>query len=205
MTLPLPPMKHTLLITLSGSLAASAALEWAVALPGATPAEADWQPCLRRPDGRWRLASATDGTGSSPRHHLEPGLFANLALRYRMTAAGPWSAVASERKEIVIAALTPEQQSVPPAPAGADWSALAPFTAVTDTGSLETAAFALSGAASGAVAVAWTEAAVPAEADWRPCIALGEDHWRLDGPLAHDPTAIAIRLRLHPELSLIHI
>ena len=199
MTLPLPPMKHTLLITLSGSLAASAALEWAVALPGATPAEADWQPCLRRPDGRWRLASATDGTGSSPRHHLEPGLFANLALRYRMTAAGPWSAVASERKEIVIAALTPEQQSVPPAPAGADWSALAPFTAVTDTGSLETAAFALSGAASGAVAVAWTEAAVPAEADWRPCIALGEDHWRLDGPLAHDPTAIAIRLRLHPE------
>ena len=56
-----------------------------------------------------------------------------------------------------------------------------------------------SGAASGAVAVAWTEAAVPAEADWRPCIALGEDHWRLDGPLAHDPTAIAIRLRLHPE------
>ena len=160
MTLPLPPMKHTLLITLSGSLAASAALEWAVALPGATPAEADWQPCLRRPDGRWRLASATDGTGSSPRHHLEPGLFANLALRYRMTAAGPWSAVASERKEIVIAALTPEQQSVPPAPAGADWSALAPFTAVTDTGSLETAAFALSGAASGAVAVAWTEGAV---------------------------------------------
>lgn len=186
-------MKHTLHLTLSGPLAAAVAVEWTEA---AAPAEADWHPCLRRPDGGWRLSSRDPGAGGSPQRHLrEPGLFAGLGLRYRMSAEGQWSPVPTERKEITIVAVTPEQQSAPPAPAGTDWSALAPVSVA----GVETAAFTLAGLASGAVAVAWTEAATPAEADWRPCIALGEDRWRLGAPLAHDPTRVTIRYRLSPE------
>ena len=184
-------LKHTLLITLSGSLAGAVAVEWTDA---AAPGETDWQPCQRRHDGSWRLASR-DPAASPQRHLREPGLFAGLGLRYRMTAQGPWSPVPTERKEITIVAVTPEQQSAPPAPASTDWSALA----LVSVEGVETAAFTLAGRASGAVAVAWTEAATPAEADWRPCIALGEDRWRLGAPLAHDPTKVTIRYRLSPE------
>ena len=167
---------YTVVLELAGPLAGAAAVEWTdVAAPQGSGS--GWEPCLRLGDGRWRLSSH-DLAVVRPRHWRDPGLFANIAIRYRLTAGGPWSPVSASRKEITIVALTQEEEVSPAAVAAKDWSAPEPVELAP--GSF-TAAFALSGAAASAAAVDWTVAAAPAAADWRPCAALGAGRWRLDG------------------------
>ena len=77
-----------------------------------------------------------------------------------------------------------------------DWTALEAFDL---GGGLFTAAFGLGGAAEGAVAVDWTAAPTPGAADWAPCIALGSERWRLDGPgsaISEGVLTVGIRYRL---------
>ena len=64
-------MRYTVTFELRGALAAAVAVEWTEA---DIPADsgAGWRPCLRLPDGRWRLSShdlagrRPDATGASP-------------------------------------------------------------------------------------------------------------------------------------------
>ena len=108
-------MPYTVVIKLAGPLAGAAAVEWTdVAAPQGSGS--GWEPCLRLGDGRWRLSSH-DLTVVRPRHWRDPGLFANIGIRYRLTAGGPWSPVSASRKEITIVALTPEEEA-PPAVVG---------------------------------------------------------------------------------------
>ena len=192
-------MRYTVAFRLRGALADAVAVEWTDAAAPQASARG-WEACVRLDDGAWRFASHDIGPAAQG-HWREPGLFANIGLRYRLSPAGPWSPVSESRKEIVLVAVTEDAAPLPLA--AADWSALEPF----DLGARSfTGAFELYGAAAAAVEVDWS-AAPGAGADWRPCTALGEERWRLGG--AGDDAAyrcaagetiagVALRYRLAP-------
>lgn len=89
---------YTVTLALTGLLAGAVAVEWT---NDPVPADSGrgWEPCLRLPDGAWRFASHDPAAGL---HRRGPGRFADLAIRYRLEPAGPWSAASASRKEIVI-------------------------------------------------------------------------------------------------------
>ena len=155
-------MKYSIVFKLKDGLAEAVAVEWTDRADPRGSADG-WEPCVRLLSGDWRISSygATDGRAA---HWRDPGLFDNVGLRYRLAAAGPWSAVSEGRKAITIVAVTPA------ALAAADWTPLAPADAGGAIG-----AFALHGAAAGAGAVQWSRAGA---ADWQPCLALGDGRWR---------------------------
>ena len=183
-------MRYAVTFELRGALAAAASVEWTEA---ATPADADWQPCLRLPDGRWRFAGH-DSAGNGGVHWRSPGRFGNIGLRYRQTADGPWSPVSADRKEIDIVAVSPDDQ--PPAARAADWSAPVAYTL---PGGGRSGAVVLGGAAAAAVAVQWTAAAAPGEADWRDAVALADGRWHLGAAVAGNLDGIGLRYRLAAE------
>ncbi len=176
-------MKYTVIFKLSGALAQAVAVEWTdVAAP--LTSGTGWEPCLRLENGDWRLSSY--GVGRA-QHWRDPGVFANIGLRYRLTAGGPWSPISASRKAITIVAVTEE----PAALTAADWSALDP----RDLGDGTVAgAFELHAGAAAAVAVDWAAADA---AVWQPCLALGGGRWRLAGTEPGRPGAqIVLRYRL---------
>lgn len=85
-------------LSLTGPLAAAVAVEW-TNLPQPVASGQGWEPCLRQPDGTWRFASHDPLAGL---HRRAPGRFGDLAIRYRLEPAGPWSASPLSRKEIVV-------------------------------------------------------------------------------------------------------
>lgn len=91
---------YTVVMRLSGALADAVALEWTNS-PAPVDSGLGWEPCLRLADGTWRFSSH-DAFGANPPHRRDPGVFADLTIRYRLSATGPWSAAAANRKEIVI-------------------------------------------------------------------------------------------------------
>lgn len=120
-------MKHyTVTLRLSGAVANAVAVEWT---DKATPLEGGqgWEPCLRQPDGAWRFSSRVPLGAEAP-HRREPGVFGNLAIRCRLTPAGPWSPASTSRKEIVIVAVTEEPGPTPAGPV-APFVLAAPFLA----------------------------------------------------------------------------
>ena len=155
-------MKYSIVFKLKDALAAAVAVEWTDRADPRGSGDG-WEPCVRLRNGDWRISSygATDGRAA---HWRDPGLFDNIGLRYRLAAAGPWSAVSEGRKAITIVAVAPA------ALAAADWTPLAPADAGGAIG-----AFALHGAAAGAGAVEWSRAGA---ADWQPCLDLGDGRWR---------------------------
>ena len=155
-------MKYSIVFKLKGALAEAVAVEWTDRADPRGSADG-WEPCVRLRNGDWRIFSygATDGRAA---HWRDPGLFDNIGLRYRLAAAGPWSAVSEGRKAITIVAVAPA------ALAAADWTPLAPADAGGAIG-----AFALNGAAAAAGAVEWSRAGA---ADWQPCLDLGDGRWR---------------------------
>ncbi len=161
-------MRHTVVFTLKGTPAQAVAVEWTdQAAPQGSAA--GWEACLRLADGSWRLA----GHGAeATAHWREPGPFAGLALRYRLSPAGPWSPISAERKEIVLVAVE-DPGAVPPALAAADWSI--PEPVALDGGGL-TGAVRLSGPGAGAAAVEWTDGE---SGIWEACLPHdAADRWR---------------------------
>ena len=114
-------MKYSIVFKLKDALAAAVAVEWTDRADPRGSGDG-WEPCVRLLSGDWRISSygATDGRAA---HWRDPGLFDNVGLRYRLAAAGPWSAVSEGRKAITIVAVTPA------ALAAADWTPLAPADA----------------------------------------------------------------------------
>jgi len=147
-------MKYSLLLTLRGALEAAVAVEW-TDQDAPEGSGAGWEPCLRQPDGTWRLSSVAPAV--APRHRRDPGLFANIGLRYRLEAAGPWSEASASRKDFVILDVTEEPDdgagggSEPPAPPAAPVLLAAP--SLTGAG--------LIGVALSADAGLWTSAETP--------------------------------------------
>lgn len=158
-------MRQTVTVRLSGALAAAVAVEWTDRAAPVDSADG-WQACQRLANGDWRFASHTAGAGAEWR---APGLFANVALRYRLTPAGPWSPISAGRKEITL--VVPADPR--PAPlAAADWSGPVP---VEVAGGF-TGHVVLTRAA---VAVEWCADGV---ADWQACVPVGDGvagAWRL--------------------------
>jgi hypothetical protein len=95
---------YTVIVRLEGALADVVALEWTNTAAPVDSGEG-WEPCLRQPDGAWRFSSQDFSAMDQP-HRREPGPFGDLAIRYRLSAAGPWSLISETRKEIVILAET---------------------------------------------------------------------------------------------------
>ena len=155
-------MKYSIVFKLKGAIAEAVAVEWTDRAEPKGSGDG-WEPCVRLKNGDWRIFSygATDGRAA---HWRDPGLFDNIGLRYRLAAAGRWSAVSEGRKAITIVAVAPA------ALAAADWTPLAPADAGGAIG-----AFVLSGAAAGARAVEWSRAGA---VDWQPCLDLGAGRWR---------------------------
>ena len=184
-------MRYSVTFELRGALAAAVAVQWTDA---AAPAEAgaDWRPCLRLPDGRWRLAGH-DSAGSAAALWRAPGRLGNVGLRYRLAAGGPWSPVSADRKEIDIVAVSPDDP--PPAARAGDWSVPAAFAL---PGGGRSGAFVLGGVAAAAVAVQWAAAGAgaPAEADWRDAVALADGRWHLGQAVAGNLDGLAVRYRL---------
>lgn len=132
-------MKYTLVFTLRGALSDAVAVEW-TDQDAPAGSGAGWEPCLRRADGTWRLSSVDPV--AAPRHRRDPGLFANIGLRYRLEATGPWSEASASRKEIVILDMTEEPDpdtgggdggGEPPAPPAAPLLITAPVLAGAGT------------------------------------------------------------------------
>ncbi|MBP7003001.1 hypothetical protein [Amaricoccus sp.] len=91
---------YTVTLRLAPAIAGAVAVEWTNA---AAPVDSGrgWEPCLRLDDGAWRFSSV-DPAAAEAAHRRRPGPFADLAIRYRLEPAGPWSAAADPRKDIVI-------------------------------------------------------------------------------------------------------
>lgn len=200
-------MRYTVAFKLNGSLAAAAAVEWTDAQAPRDSA-AGWEACVRRANGDWRFSSH-DIAPEAQRHWRGPGLFGNIGLRYRLTAAGPWSPISAGRKEITLIEVTDAIPDAPPALTAEQWSAP---EAHDLGGGVFTAAFALAGAAAAAQAVEWAlvaagDAAV-ADGGWELCVPLGDGRWRLGGSgtgRGHEILpggaleGIALRYRLGPD------
>jgi hypothetical protein len=91
-------MKNTVVFQLHAALAEAVAVEW-TDHPAPAASGAGWEPCERLGAGRWRMASSDP---AAPVHLRGPGLFAGIAIRYRLSPAGAWSPISAERKEIVL-------------------------------------------------------------------------------------------------------
>jgi len=193
-------MKYAIIVQLHGAPAAAVAVEWT---PAASPAEggADWRPCQRLANGRWRLAGHVSAEGAGPLWR-DPGLLGNIGVRYRLTAGGPWSPASADRKEIDIAALN--EDDAPRAARADEWSVPGAFTL---PGGGRSGAFVLGGAPAAAVAVQWAAVSAPvsapvsppAEADWRDAVALADGRWHLGAVVEGNLDRLAIRWRLTPE------
>jgi hypothetical protein len=106
-------MRYTAAFRLRGALASAVAVEWTdAAQPRAS--NAGWEACVRLPNGDWRFADH-DGP-AAPGSWREPGLFANIGLRYRLSASGPWSPVSATRKAIVLGGGAEEPVTPPEEP-----------------------------------------------------------------------------------------
>jgi hypothetical protein len=102
---------YTVSLRLNGPLADAVAVErTAQAIPD--DSGQGWEPCLRRPDGTWRFTSHDLSAAEQP-HRRAPGAFGDIAIRFRLSAAGAWSAASESRKEIEIVVVT-EENPVPP-------------------------------------------------------------------------------------------
>jgi hypothetical protein len=130
-------MKYTLFFTLRGALEDAVAVEW-TDQDAPEGSGAGWEPCLRQADGSWRLSSFEPAT--APRHRRDPGLFANIGLRYRLEATGPWSEASASRKDFVILDVTETPDDgegdgggEPPAPPAAPLLITAPVIAGAGT------------------------------------------------------------------------
>lgn len=194
-------MTYGVILALRGVLRTAVSVEW-TEVDAPIDSGTGWEPCVRLPDGRWRLARH-DSDGRLTGHWRAPGRFGNIGLRYRLVADGAWSPVSADRKEIEIVALSPEDA---PAPVkAADWSVPVPLTLVAGqdgaarSAALRTGAFVLGGSAAAAVAVQWTSVATPGDADWRDCVALAGGRWHMGAGITENLAGIAIRYRLAPE------
>ena len=105
---------YTLIVRLDDALRDAVAVEWTNA-PAPVDSGQGWHPCLRRPDRSWRFSSH-DPSGVKPPHLREPGDFSDLAIRYRLSAAGPWSAVSESRKDVLILEIDEKGEPVPVPP-----------------------------------------------------------------------------------------
>ncbi len=110
-------MRHTVIFRLSGALGEAVAVEW-TDQPAPLDSAAGWEACLRLADGGWLL---TGHAAEAEGHWRAPGLFSGLALRYRLTPAGPWSPISADRKEILLLASETETEA-PTALGAADWT-----------------------------------------------------------------------------------
>ena len=158
-------MRYTVVFELAGPLAGAAAVEWTDA---AAPqgSGSGWEPCLRLADGRWRL--------SQPRSRASAALARSRALRQHRHPLSP-----DRRRPLVAGLGQPQGDRHRRRDPGGRASRRrggglvgARSRSSSATG-VFTAAFALAGGPAAAVAVDWTVAPAPAEADWRPCVALG--------------------------------
>jgi hypothetical protein len=168
--------RHTAVFRLTGPLAAAVAVEW-TEIPAPAGSGAGWEACVRQANGDWRFASHAN-VASDQRQWRGAGLFAGIGLRYRLTAAGPWSPVSASRKDIILVETNEDPALPPPALTAAQWSDPAPL-ALGD--GRHSGVVTLQGV--GAVALRWTTAASPGAAGtvWGACAPLGEGRWRLEG------------------------
>ena len=115
---------YTVVARLDGPLSGAVAIEWTnLAVP--VDSGQGWHPCLRLANGAWRFSS-NDPFGPVQPHRRDPGVFDDLAIRYRLSAAGPWSAASQARKYIVILEVAEgEDDPLPTAPFAAVPPALA--------------------------------------------------------------------------------
>lgn len=113
---------YTVRLVVGGPLAEAAAVEWT---REAAPIDSarGWEPCLRQTDGSWRFWSHDPG---AERHRLAPGRVGDIAIRYRVAAAGPWSAASAARKEIVIVAESETEERDDPTLLAAPFALAAP-------------------------------------------------------------------------------
>ena len=105
---------YTITLRLDGALAKAVAVEW-TNRPASSEGDPSWEPCLRLADGAWKFSSRKP-FGAAPPHECVPGAFGDLAIRYRLNAAGPWSEASASRKEIVIVEAVEEPQKSDPLP-----------------------------------------------------------------------------------------
>ena len=91
---------YTITLRLDGAPSRAVAVEWTNQF-ASIDGEPEWEPCLRLGDGAWKFSSR-EPFGASPPHERAPGSFGDLAIRYRLSAAGPWSEASATRKEIVV-------------------------------------------------------------------------------------------------------
>ena len=94
-------MRQSVVFKLRGTLDAAVAVEWTDAVSPADSANG-WQACLRLPNGDWCFTSHAPEAGSERRG---PGLFPDIALRYRLSPSGPWTLISASRKEITLVAV----------------------------------------------------------------------------------------------------
>ncbi|WP_181164611.1 exo-alpha-sialidase [Amaricoccus solimangrovi] len=168
-------MRYTAVIRLGGAPAAAVAVEWTQSAAPLGSGEG-WEACVRLPDGGWRLSSH-EIVADKQSHWRGAGLFANIGLRYRLSATGPWSPVSASRKDIILVEVNEDPAGTPPALTAAQWSTPEPSA----LGDLRYAGVVTLQGVS-AAALRWTTAADPAEeASWCDCVPLADGSWRLDG------------------------
>jgi hypothetical protein len=85
-----------------GPVSAAASVEWTLA---ASPAAADWQPCLAFAGGLWALAGPLATAGA-----LNP---AEVAIRYRLAPDAPWSAASAPKRLAALMPVAPELLEAP--------------------------------------------------------------------------------------------
>jgi hypothetical protein len=168
--------RHTAVFRLAGPLAAAVAVEWC---ESAAPADsaAGWEACVRLSNGDWRLSThGIVASGQAPWRGA--GLFAGIGLRYRLSAAGPWSPVSTSRKDIILVEVNEDPSLTPPALSAAQWSDPAPRAREDGRHAGVVTLYGVS-----AVALRWTTAADPEAEDavWGACEPLGEGVWLLEG------------------------
>ena len=105
-------MMYTAAFRLHEAIADAVAVEWTDA---AAPQDsnAGWEACVRLANGDWRFADH-DVDPAAQSNWREPGVFANIGLRYRLSPSGPWSPASQSRKSITLAA-TDEPVATEPA------------------------------------------------------------------------------------------
>ena len=103
-------MRYTAAFRLHQAIAAAVAVEWTDA---AAPQDSNtgWEACVRLPNGDWRFADH-DLDPAAQANWRDPGLFANIGLRYRLTPSGAWSPASTGRKAITLVGTPPEEPPV---------------------------------------------------------------------------------------------
>ena len=166
--------RYSAAFRLTGALAAAVAVEWTDS-DAPLARGAGWEACVRLADGGWRFASHAIVAGK-PGHWRGARLFANIGLRYRLSAAGPWSPVSATRKEIVLIEVNENETGAPEPLTASQWSAPSPLALGHGRSS---GTFRLLGVS--ATGLRWTVAETPGEADWSLCVPLEDGSWRIEG------------------------